>query len=173
MVFVNVLIYNQFMNISWDLFILLVIGAFVIYGALISKNKILGLLVNLYIALAVVLISGDSIYNFVANFSIISNSVTITEFGTKTITLVALVGLLTIKSEIAGLDSGGSVSKLMAGVYGALTAGLLLSAIISFMSVTERVSISSNFANIIYTFRALFAFAPMVPIIGSAFVKRK
>ena len=96
----------------------------------------------------------------------------VTEFGVKTITLVTLIGFLTIKSEIAGLDSGTSVSKPMAGVYGVLTAGLLLSSVISFMSMPERISLDSNFANILYSFRAAFALAPMIPIIGSAFLKK-
>jgi len=161
------------MNISWDLFVLLVFGALTIYGALIGKNKILGILVNLYIALAVVLISGDMIYSFASNFSLISNNFAVTEFGVKTIALVTITGLLTIKSEVSGLDSGDSIGTLMTGAYGLLAAGLFLSAAFSFMSFSERLALDSNFVNLVYNFRAIFAFAPALLMIGSAFIRRR
>ncbi|MDD3480927.1 MAG: hypothetical protein PHW75_01725 [Patescibacteria group bacterium] len=161
------------MNISWDLFVLLVFGAFTVYGALIGRNKILGILVNLYIALAVVLLAGDVIYSFASNFSLITNNFVVTEFGAKTISLVVITGLLTIKSEVSGLDSGNSIGTVMTAVYGFLTAGLFLAAAFSFMSLTERIALDSNFANMVYNFRALFALAPVTLMIVTSFTRRR
>lgn len=161
------------MEITWDLFVLLVFGAFVIYGTLIGKNKILGILVNLYIALAVVMATGDLFYQFLSNFALISNNFALTEFGAKTILLVVLVGFLTIKSEVAGLDSGNSIGTVMTGIYGFLTAGIFLGAIFNFMSFSERISLESNFANLVYNFWGLFVAAPVILMIASAFTKKK
>ncbi len=160
------------MEITWDLFILLVFGAFIIYGALIGKRRILGILVNLYIAYAVVLVAGEIIYSFASNFQLLTNNFTVTEFGTKTLALVIITGLLTIKSEVAGLDSGDSLSKIMTGIYGLLTAGLFLSAVFSFMSPSELLAVDSNFANVVYNFRAAWALAPVALMIGGSFLKR-
>lgn len=161
------------MEITWDVFVLLVFGAFVVYGALISKSRILGILVNLYIAIAVTLLAGSSIYNAVSNFSLITNRINITEFGTLTLTMVIITGLLTIKSELSDLDSGDSISKVMAGVYGFLTAGLFLSATFSFMSYTELANLNSNFALIITNLTPAFAIIPAGLMIITAFTKRR
>lgn len=160
------------MEITWDLFIILVFGVFVIYGALIGRNKILGILVNLYIALAVILVAGDFIYDFASNFQLITNSVIVTEFGTKTLAMVLITGILTIKSEVSGLDSGNSLSKIMTALYGFLAAGLFLSAAFYFMSPSELLAVDSNFANIVYNLRAAWVLAPVALIIGGSFIKR-
>jgi hypothetical protein len=160
------------MQITWDLFILLVFGVFVIYGALIGKNKILGILVNLYIALAVVLVAGDLIYDFASNFQLLTNNFTITEFGTKTITMVIIAGILTIKSEVSGLDSGDSLSTIMTALYGLLAAGLFLSSAFSFMSPSEMLAVDSNFANIVYNFRAAWGLAPVALKISGSFIRK-
>lgn len=160
------------MQITWDLFILLVFGVFLIYGALIGKNKILGILVNLYIALAVVLVAGNFIYDFASNLQLLTNNFTVTAFGAKTLSLVIITGLLTIKSEVSGLDTGGSISQLMTALYGFLTAGLFLSAAFSFMSPSELLAVDSNFANIVYNFRAAWVAAPVAVMIISSFIKK-
>jgi len=165
-------IYNQVMEITWDAFILLIFGAFVIYGAFISKNRILGILVNLYIAIAITLMAGDSIYNIASNLPLITNSIVVTKFGTLTLTLILSAGLLTIKSELSDLDSGDSLSKPIAGTYGFLTAGLLLSAIFGFMGYTELANLDSNFALIVTNLTPAFAVAPVLLMIASAFGRR-
>jgi hypothetical protein len=160
------------MQLTWDLFILLVFGVFVIYGALIGKNKILGILVNLYVALAVVLVAGEYIYDFASSLQLLTNNFTVTEFGAKTLSLVIITGLLTIKSEVSGLDSGGSISPLMTAVYGFLTAGLFLSSAFNFMSPSELLAVDSNFANLVYNFRAAWVAAPVLLMVTGSFIKR-
>lgn len=165
-------IYNQVMEITWDVFILLVFGAFVIYGAFISKNRILGILVNLYIAIAITLMAGDSIYNIASNLPLITNNIVVTKFGALTLTLILSAGLLTIKSELSDLDSGDSLSKPIAGTYGFLAAGLLLSAIFGFMGYTELANLDSNFALIVTNLTPAFAVAPVLLMIASAFGRK-
>jgi hypothetical protein len=160
------------MEVTWDAFILLIFGAFVVYGAFISKNRILGVLINLYIAIAITLLAGDTIFNIASNIPLITNNVALTRFGTLTLTLILAAGLLTIKSELSDLDSGDSLSKVTAGTYGFLTAGLLLSAIFGFMGQTQLVNLDSNFALIVINFTPAFAVAPVLIMIASAFTKR-
>lgn len=164
--------YNYDMQITWDLFILLIFGVFLIYGALIGKNKILGILVNLYIALAVVLVAGDWIYDLASSLQLITNNITVTEFGAKTLSLVVIAGILTIKSEVSGLDSDGSISQLMTALYGFLTAGLFLSMAFSFMSPSELLAVDSNFANIVYNFRAAWVAAPVALMVAGSFIRK-
>lgn len=161
------------MEITWDVFVLLVFGAFTIYGALISRNRILGILINLYIAIAVTLFAGETIFAAASNLTLITNNFAVTEFGAYTLTTVIITGLLTIKSELSDLDSGDALSKLMAGIYGFLTAGLSLAAIFSYMSYTELINLNSNFALIIMTFAPAFAVAPVLLMIITAFTKRR
>ncbi|MDD3679067.1 MAG: hypothetical protein PHT36_02385 [Patescibacteria group bacterium] len=161
------------MQLTWDLIVLATFGAFIIYGGLISRNRILGVLVNLYIAIAATVFAGDLVYDFASNFSLISANLTITEFGTKTLLMILITGLLTIKSELSDLDSGDSLSKLMGGIYGFLTAGLFLAALFGFMSYTELANLDSNFALIVTNFTAAFALVPALIMIGSSFMKRK
>lgn len=160
------------MQITWDIFIMLVFGVFVIYGALIGKNRILGILVNLYIALAVILVAGDLIYDLASNLQLLTNNFTVTEFGAKTLSMVLITGILTIKSEVSGLDSGDSLSTVMTALYGFLAAGLFLSAAFAFMSPSELLAVDSNFANIVYNFRAAWVLAPIALMFGGSFIKR-
>lgn len=161
------------MEITWDLFILIVFGSFVIYSAFISKNKIMGVLVNIYIAIAVTLLAGEAIFNLSSNIPLITDNIAITKFGTLTLTMMITAGLLTIKSELSDLDSGNSLSKTIAGAYGFLAAGLTLSAIFGFMSHTELLNLNSNFAIILVNFTAFFALAPAVVMISTSFIKKK
>lgn len=160
------------MTLSWDLFVLLFISIVVVYSVLLGRNRIVGILVNTYIALTVTLVTGDMVYNFFSSLSIISNRFSITEFAVKTIFLVALTGILSIKSEIAGLDSGGTVSKLQAGVYGFLASCFILSTVFSFMTTSQVIALDSNFVNIISSYYVVFVVAPIGFMVGTSFVKK-
>ncbi len=160
------------MTLSWDLFVLLFTGIIVVYSILLGRNRIVGILINIYISLAVTLVVGDAVYNLVSNFTIISNRFSVTEFAVKTIFLVTVTALLSIKSEIAGLDSGGSVSKIQAGIYGFLTSGFILSTIFSFMADSQIIALDSNFVNLIVSFYMVLVVAPILFMIGTAFTKK-
>lgn len=157
---------------TWDLFVLLFAAAVVIYSILLGRNKIVGLLVNFYISLAVVLVVGETIYNWVANFGFVSARLAVTPFAVSVMTLFVLTTALSVKSEIAGLDSGGTISKLQAGIYGLLGAGLVLSAVFSFMSDANRIALDSNFVNIVSGYFVLWALAPVLMMITTAFLKK-
>lgn len=158
------------MQVTWDLIILLLGFLGLVYGMLIGKKKILAVLVNLYIAFAVVMVAGDKFHSFISNFQIISKNLASSAYGSKTILLVILAALLTIKSELSGLENT-SISKLQGGVYGLLTVGFILSTTFSFMSTAELTSLNSNFALIINQYQIVWVVFPVVFMILSAFFR--
>lgn len=151
---------------------MLFVAVVTVYSILLGRNRIVGILVNLYISLAVVLVTGEISYNFISNFSLISSRFAVTEFAVYTILFVLVAGLLSIKSEIAGLDSGGTVPKLQAGIYGFLTAGFILSTTFSFMADSQLTSLDSNFVNLIAGTHVIWIAAPVLFMIGTAFIKK-
>lgn len=160
------------MNISWDLFTLLFFATLAIYGMLIGRTKILGILVNAFVALAVTMIVGDYVYDLVSNFAIISNNLAASAFGVKTFLLVLITAVLTLKSEISGLDTGSSLTTFETGVYGIFLAGLVLSSALSFMTNGQRLALDSNFANLVYSYQILFIAVPIVWFIASPYLKK-
>jgi hypothetical protein len=163
--------YNEVMQITWDLFILFFFFILTVYGMLIGKNKIVGILVNIYVALAVVFVFGDQFHSLISNFSIISNNLASSAFGAKMILLVVLAALLTVKSELSGLENS-SISKVQGGIYGFLTSGVLLSAAFSFMSNAERVSLNSNFALLVFSYQYIWILAGVLMMIVGGFIRR-
>lgn len=159
------------MQFTWDLFIILFFAVFTIYGMLLGRNKILGILINIYVSLTVVAVIGQPVHDFLSNFRLISANLSTSMFGTKILLLVILVGLLTLKSEIAGADSGG-LSTIETGIYGFFTAGVLLSSALSFMNSAELVGLGSNLAGTVASYYPVFIAGPILFIIGSAFIKR-
>jgi hypothetical protein len=160
------------MEPTWDLFIIITLSAFTVYGLLIGKRKILGILVNLYIALLVTMVAGELVYGWVSNFAIISNNLTASLFGTRVLMFAIITGLLIFKSETSGLDTGSSLSKVQTGLYGFLGGALALASIFSFMTETQLVGLDSNFALIIFGYFSVWVLAPVILMIGSSWLKR-
>jgi len=161
------------MQITWDLIVLISFGLGIFYGMFFGKNKVLGILVNLMLAYLFVLATKELVYNFVSNFGFVSSRLTTSEFGVAVLLFAIVFGLLIFKSETAGLDSGGTLSTIQAGIYGALVAGFTLVALFSFMSDSQFYSLDSNFANIVYNLKALFIAGPILMMIGTAFLNKK
>lgn len=157
---------------TWDLFILVFFVVLTIYGMLLGKSKILGILVNLYIALVVTEVAAEVVYNFLSNFSLISANLATSLFGTKVLLLVLVTGLLVFKSETSGLDTGSSLSTIQTALYGFLTAGLILASVFMFMSSAQRSALDSNFAFLVYQYRPIWVTAPVILMIASAFRRR-
>lgn len=159
------------MQLTWDLIILLFTAVLTIYGALLGKNKIVSILVNVYIALAVTLILGDSFHSLISNFEIISNNLASSAFGAKMLLVVIITALLTFKSELSAMGSP-TISKVQGGIYGFLTSGLIFSSAFYFMSNAEMISLDSNFAIFVLNYQWAWVLAPVVLMIIGGFIKR-
>lgn len=157
------------MTITWDLFILLFFGGTIAYSLFLGRSRILGILVNLYVAFTVTTIAGDWIYGLLSNFSIVSSNLATSQFGMKVLLLAVITAALSLKSELSGLDTGASLSKIHTGIIGFLTAGFALSSVFSFMSSAELSGVDSNFALLIANYQVLWVLAPVVMLIGISF----
>ena len=161
------------MQITWDLVVLAALAVGTIYGAFLGRNKIMGILVYFYLGLAVAESCGAIAYGWVANFGLVSARLVTSEFGVKALIFLAVALVLMFRSEISGLDSDGSLSKIEAGVLGFLAAGFALASIFTFMTPFELQSIQSNFALIIYNFRAAIIILPVLAMVGLTFIRRR
>lgn len=161
------------MELTWDLFILLFFAVCTIYGFLIGRNKIMGILVNLYVSFVVAVVAGDWVHLLLSNFKFVSNNLATSPFGSKVLLMVVITGLLTLKSELSGLDSGGSLSKVQTGILGFLTAGFALSSALSFMSNAEMMGLNSNFALIVSNYQIAWVVAPVLLMIGLTFFNKR
>lgn len=160
------------MSLTWDLIILLVFAVSVIYGALLGRNRILGILVNSYIGIVVAEVMGETIYNAFSGLQYVSANFLTSVFGAKVLVMIVVIGLLALRSELSGIEGYG-FSKVQGAIYGFLTSGLLLSSAISFMTESEKVSLfaESNFASLIEGYYVIWVVAPVLVMIGSTFIK--
>lgn len=133
----------------------------------------MGILVNLYVSFAVAVVAGDWVHSLLSNFQFVSNNLATSAFGSKVLLMVVITGLLTVKSELSGLDSGGSLSKVQTGILGFLTAGFAFSAALSFMTNTELLGLDSNFALIIANYHIAWVVAPVLLMIGLPFMNKR
>lgn len=162
------------MSFTWNLFILAFFAVFTVYGLLLGRNRILGILINIYPGLVVAEVAGETVHNFLSSFRIISNNLVTSLFGTKILLLVLVTFLLTIKSEHSKSEVSGMLSSFQTALYGFLTAGLLLSSTFSFMGESEKVTLfsSSNLASIIANYHVVWIVAPILIMIGAGFIKK-
>jgi hypothetical protein len=161
------------MQITWDLVVLLALLLGTLYGAFMGRNKIMGILVYLYLGFAVAEAAGATVYGWAGNLSFISSRLTLTLLATKAALFAAVFLLLMFKSEISGLDSDGSLSKIEAGILGLSGASLALASLFSFMTPDELSGLSSNFALIVYNYRAGIIVMPVLLMVGLSFIRRR
>jgi len=168
------LFYNEVMSFTWNLFILAFFAVFTVYGLLLGRNRILGILINLYPGLVVAEVAGETVHNFLSHFRVISNNLATSLFGTKLLLLILVTFLLTIKGEHSKSEVSGMLSSFQTALYGFLTAGLLLSSALSFMSESEKLSLfsNSNLANLIASYQIVWIVAPILCMIGTGFLKK-
>lgn len=160
------------MQITWDLVVLVALAVGTLYGAFLGRNKILGILVYLYLGLAVAQASGATVYGWIADAGFASARLATTVFGVKTLIFVLVAALLMFKSEISGLDSAGTLSKFQTGILGFLTAAFALASLFSFMTTVEINALNSNFSILIFHYSAAIITVPILFIVGLAFFNR-
>lgn len=162
------------MSFTWNLFTVTFFAVFTVYGLLLGRNRILGILINSYVGLVVAEVAGESVYNLLSNFKFISNNLTTSLFGTKLLLMVLVIFLLTLKGEHSRSEVSGMLSSFQTALYGFLTAGFIFSSAISFMGESARVTFfsSSNLASIVANYHIVWIVAPVLFMIGWGFFKR-
>ena len=79
-----------------------------------------------------------------------------------------------MRSELSGSNDDSSTSGIYTAGYGFLAAGLMLTSVFSFMSVTDRINFfqNSNLAAQIYNYRMLWLIGPIAIILLTSILGR-
>jgi hypothetical protein len=152
---------------TWDLFIMLFFAIAVAYGFLLGKNRIILTLLTTYIMLAVANELGDSLLS--ANFILKSGSST---FILKTSVFLIAIFLLAIlfstrtaiAKYVANSDEGTSMGSIIFTIiYSFLSAGLIITSIIYFMTPEGRTEFfaQSHWAKVMMDLRIWWLLLPL------------
>ncbi len=160
---------------TWDLFIMLFFAIAVAYGFLLGKNRIVLTMLTTYIMLAVANELGDALLS--ANFIFKTGTST---FILKTSVFLIAVFLLAIlfssrsaiSKYLAGNDEGGSMGSIIFTIiYSFLSAGLIITSIIFFMTPAGQSELfaQSHWAKIMMDLRIWWLILPLVVLIFESF----
>lgn len=151
------------MTLSWDIFILLAFVIMGVYGYLLGRSRVFGIMINSYVGFTVASYLGSYAYDYLSKVTDISHSFNLTMFGAKVFVFVAVLFVLILNKELSGTGDN-SQSSMVTAIYGLLTAGLVLSSVFSFMADAERASLfsASSLAIQVYNYQILWLIAPIV-----------
>lgn len=160
---------------TWDLFITLCFIIGLGYGLILGRQRIIVVLVACYVAYAVALVVGETIYSILSGSTLLSDTIwiksNISEFGAKALIFGIVAVLLTLKGEISALPgkfAGGGKSAIVVVLYGFLTSGLVVSSIISFLSKTSQQALfyQSSLAELVMKFHNWWLILPIVLMVS-------
>lgn len=130
---------------SWDLFITLFFIIAIAYGFMLQREKIVATMVSVYVALVISQIFGGTVYQFLQGDKTIFGSLFVrssaSPFTVQTLVFLAVIVLLTMRSGLAAARAKGILSPIELFGYSFLTAGLIVSSILSFMPAETRTAI--------------------------------
>jgi len=164
---------------TWDLFIMLFFLIAVAYGFLLGKNRIILTLLTTYIMLAVANEVGDSL--LAANFILKSGSST---FVLKTSVFLIAIFLLAIlfssRTAIAKYAAREDESTSMGSIvftviYSFLSAGLIITSIIYFMTPEGRAEFfaQSHWAKVMMDLRIWWLILPLFIVVFENFKRKR
>ncbi len=156
---------------TWDLFIILFFLISVAYGFLLGKNRIIMTILTTYIMLAVASEIGDALVS--ANFILKSGDSTfILKTSVFLIALFILAILFSTRGAItkflSGADESGSMGNIFFTIiYSLLSAGLIVTSIIFFMTPEGRSDfiVQSKWAETMMDLRVWWLLLPLMVIV--------
>ncbi|PIZ00130.1 hypothetical protein COY62_04260 [bacterium (Candidatus Howlettbacteria) CG_4_10_14_0_8_um_filter_40_9] len=163
------------MNLSWDFFIMMFFVVMTVYGLLLGKSRVFGILLNTYAGFVIAQEGGEIVFNYIKRAASINGALSTSYFGAKLLTFTAVVFILTLKGELSGYEDRGMHSTVMTAIYGFLSAGLILSSVFAFMGETEKqhiISVSS-LASQVADYRLVWLVAPIGAVIVAGFLRGK
>jgi len=188
------------MNIAltWDLFILAFFVIIVAYNFIIGKNRAMKVIVGTYLAILTADGIGNLFSKYLGSSKVLEKVFKLFSIGgidkaevtVKILVFVGVLVLLVIKGGFrvhAGDDFEGIIGAIMLGVFGFLSASLMLSTIIVFISGGSFVNInsfpidptlydfyqSSKFAKILIKHYNLWFVLPAIVFILTSLVSRQ
>ena len=150
------------MTLSWDLFVILVFVVMGVYGFLIGKSRVFGIIMSAYVGLTIATQLGSYAFDYLSKITEISHSFNVTMFGAKLFVFVLVIFILMLNKELTGGGESSS-SSFVTAIYGVLAAGLILSSVLSFMGYSERMLVfsASPTAIQVYNYQMIWLIAPI------------
>lgn len=151
---------------SWDLVVTLAFVIGVSYGFIIMRERILVLLMSLYVGTTLANALVEPIQKFFHGDTALLNKIWVesqmSPFMIKTLVFAAAVVLISAKSGLGGKRGGISFVEL--GAYSIASVCIAIGSILSFMDPEKAAAItqSSKLASIIVNHQMLWLLAPLV-----------
>ena len=163
------------MTPTWDLFIIIFFSLIVILGIALGRERAAVGVIASYIGLVAANVWGNAIYNILGGTSAtigenISVTANVSPFIIKTVIFAIILVLLITKGDFlkkATTYHTGILSLLTAGIYSFLNAGIIVTALISFLSEAQRTELllQSNLINTIVRYQTWWLVLPAILII--------
>ncbi|HPH78528.1 MAG TPA: hypothetical protein PLH65_00395 [bacterium] len=166
------------MVLSWNIFIIFCVLISVLYGFILQRNKIVLTLLNVYIALSVVGVLGNSFNNIAqrAGEAMLNQGFAerfFSLFITQTFLFVALIIILSIRGEHAKALGDVKVQHpmILSFIYSVLFALIVSSTILSFLPVEVQSGIvqQSNIVGWIMAKQVWWVVTPVILMIVTSY----
>lgn len=162
------------MSPTWDTFIILFFVVMTVYGMLLGRGRVFNILINTYVGYVVAGELGALSYSYLVKVNELAHSIQISVFGAKILTFALVIFILTLNAELSGAQDDTLSSPPYTAAYGFLCAGLILTAVMSFMAETDRFNLFSvsNLATKVYDYRVIWLVAPILVVTFGTIMKR-
>lgn len=165
-------------SLSWDAFITLFFIIATVYGFVLQKDRLTVVLFSTYAALAVANVWSEAVYNFLSGKggTLGPWAEGLSLFTVSAGIFIAFIIILSTRGGLSADDAReGTYTPFILAFLGFLTAGLILSSIISFMPEETRESLihSSKMAFFVWRYHLWWIVLPALVLIFQSLFKRK
>ncbi len=162
------------MNPTWDLFIIIFFAVLVVFGIALGRERAIVGVIASYIGLITANVWGNAAYNLIggtsANIGDLSLTAGNSPFMIKAIIFAIIAILLIAKGDFlkkAVTYHTGMFSMMFSAIYSFLNAGLIVTALVSFLSDAQRTELlaQSELTNTIIQYQTWWLVLPVVLMI--------
>ena len=170
------------MTPTWDLFIIVFFALSIVFGIALGRQRAVVGVIASYIGLVTANVGGNALYNILGGTSANVGSIALNAGSSPFLFKVIIFGLIAILLIVKGdflktalTHHTGAFSMLAAGIYSFLNAGLIITALVSFLSDSQRTDIlaQSSLANTIVQYQILWLVVPVLLMIVLGFKHRE
>lgn len=172
------------MSPSWDLFIIIFFIISIVFGIAMGRERSMVAIIASYIGLVVSNIAGNAIYNSLGGGASaqMGNAITLTAtpspFFIKAGIFVLVLVLLIVKGDFlkrAVTSHAGVFSIIASGLYSFLSAGIIVTALVSFLSDSQRTDLltQSSYINLIQQYQVWWMVLPVILMIVLGFKEKE
>uniref|UniRef100_A0A7C4M2Q3 CvpA family protein n=1 Tax=candidate division CPR3 bacterium TaxID=2268181 RepID=A0A7C4M2Q3_UNCC3 len=168
------------MTATWDLFIIIFFIIAVIFGIAMGRERSMVGVIAAYIGLVVSNVWGNAVYNLIGGDTsaqvgnAVSFSATASPFFIKAGIFILVLVLLIVKGDFlkkAMTSHSGVSSIVISGIYSFLNAGIIVTALVSFLGDAQRTDLltQSNLINLVQRYNVWWMVLPVALMIIMGF----